>query len=303
MLIRFLGKIYKNEPTSLLIFRRSVIVISIGFLIAILVVLCIEFHDELPSVNTRFTSSDYLPLPNIHFYHDYNFTIDCLLMDNTHLTRPRICSDYIIKTMYNNFSSDRPYYGAFLSNYNATFSTGETIITLNIYITNSTYNVSNQISSMVMTAFDQEYDIYMYPKYSINGGIPPPFEESLIWKNMYFLSQPTSDRNIYYWRFTRTIKYAIISDIWNYIGTPNYIKQPYIESNIQAVPFADTIFNESVLTNSSTQANRVLYAKLQFAADPITSLKEEREQKSKTAFLAVFGVLLRVFTYFYLGLV
>ncbi|CAG8552780.1 4371_t:CDS:1, partial [Gigaspora margarita] len=63
MLIRFLGKIYKNEPTSLLIFRRSVIVISMGLLIAILVGLCIEFHDELPSVNTRFTTSDYLPLP------------------------------------------------------------------------------------------------------------------------------------------------------------------------------------------------------------------------------------------------
>ncbi|CAG8856508.1 7144_t:CDS:1, partial [Gigaspora margarita] len=59
-----------------------------------------------------------------------------------------ICSDYIIKTIYNNFSSDRPYSGAFLSNYNATFSTGETIITLHMYITDSTYNVSNQLSSM-----------------------------------------------------------------------------------------------------------------------------------------------------------
>ncbi|KAF0526237.1 hypothetical protein F8M41_014136 [Gigaspora margarita] len=208
MRFKFLGKIYRNEPTSLLIFRRSVIVISIGFLIAILVVLCIEFHDELPSVNTRFTSSDYLPLP-------------------------RICSDYIIKTIYNNSSSGRPYSGAFLSNYNATFSTGDTMIALNIYITDSTYNVSNQISSMVMAAFDQEYDIY--PKYFINGDMLPPFEESLVWKNTYFLSQPTSDRNVYYWKFTRTIKYAIISDIWSYIGTPKYIKQPYIESNLRVL--------------------------------------------------------------------
>ncbi|CAG8837379.1 30977_t:CDS:2, partial [Gigaspora margarita] len=122
------------------------------------------------------------------------------------------------------------------------------------------------------------YDIY--PKY-INGGILPPFEESLIWKNVYYLSQPKSDRNIYYWRFTRTIKYAINSDILSYFGTPKYIKQSYIESNIQAVPFADTIFNESFITNSSTQANRVLYAMFQFAADPNTYLKEEREQKNE----------------------
>ncbi|CAG8482885.1 16823_t:CDS:2 [Gigaspora rosea] len=211
MLIKFLGKIYKNEPTSLLIFRRFVIVISIGLLIAILIGLCIEFHNELPSVNTRFTSSDYFPLP--------------------------------------------------------------------------------------------KYDIF--PKALINGDLLSPFEVSLMWKNQYFLSQPTSDRIAYYWRFTRTIKYTLNSDILSYFGKPTYIKQPYIESNMQVVPlpFADANSNESFITNSSAQANQVLYAMLQFGAEPNAYLKEEIEQnKTILSLLGVLGGIWSAITGFYIFL-
>ncbi|RIB25558.1 hypothetical protein C2G38_2165640 [Gigaspora rosea] len=236
MLIKFLGKIYKNEPTSLLIFRRFVIVISIGLLIAILIGLCIEFHNELPSVNTRFTSSDYFPLPNIYFVHEHHFTIDCFLIYNDYLT--------------------------------------------------------------------PKYDIF--PKALINGDLLSPFEVSLMWKNQYFLSQPTSDRIAYYWRFTRTIKYTLNSDILSYFGKPTYIKQPYIESNMQVVPlpFADANSNESFITNSSAQANQVLYAMLQFGAEPNAYLKEEIEQKSKTilSLLGVLGGIWSAITGFYIFL-
>ncbi|CAG8797246.1 749_t:CDS:2, partial [Gigaspora rosea] len=73
-----------------------------------------------------------------------------------------------------------------------------------------------------------KYDLYpKYDKQSVS-----PFEESLYWKNGYVLV----DRSVYFFNFTRIIKYSIVPDIWSYFGRPNYNEQPYIESNIQIIP-------------------------------------------------------------------
>ncbi|CAG8810034.1 16417_t:CDS:2, partial [Cetraspora pellucida] len=69
---------------------------------------------------------------------------------------------------------------------------------------------------------------------------PTAFEESLVYKNLYYLSQPKNDINIYFWRFNRVIRQPISSPFLGYLGYSLHNgneNQPYIESDLQAVPF------------------------------------------------------------------
>ncbi|CAG8818621.1 14355_t:CDS:2, partial [Racocetra persica] len=152
----------------------------------------------------------------IYFLHENNFTIECSLtngIDTSDTPEPHGCSNYINKTIYDASSPSRPYAGAFLPDYNVTPSTGAAMIDLEIFIMDPAYN-----------------------KYDPNLRDPStftPFDLSLAGKNAYYLSQPKSDIIVYFWRFTRTIRYNIIPDFLSYFGRPRYSQQPYIESNIR----------------------------------------------------------------------
>ncbi|CAG8533587.1 17861_t:CDS:10 [Cetraspora pellucida] len=290
-MLNLLGKIYKNEPKSLLIFRLLVIVASIGLFIAILIVLSIEMHNENPNISTAFATPNRLPLPNIYFSYERNFTIECSL-ENISEQSVNDCSNFISKTIYV-ASQPIPYQGAFLPNYDVTPRTGIIMIDLDIFIMDPAYNKSNQNSSMPMVAFDKgkiflNYkDIslllyeFEYDPYFRDPSILTPFDESLLLKNMYLLSQPTSENNVYYWRFTRIIKYNIIPDFLSYFGKIRYFQQPYIESNMQTV---------SLPPPTTNQTNGTFYATLRFPVTTNTYVKEEKEQKSKTV-LSLLGIL------------
>ncbi|CAG8662706.1 10933_t:CDS:2 [Cetraspora pellucida] len=211
-MLNLLGKIYKNEPKSLLIFRLLVIVTSIGLFIAILVVLSIEMHNENPNISTAFATTNRLPLPNIYFSHERNFTIECYLTNNTDTEQTvNDCSNYINKTIYDASQLPLPYSGAFLPNYDVTPRTGIIMIELSIFIMDPAYNKSNQNNSLFMSAFDKdkindlEYDPYFRDPSTLTF---TPFEESLYWKNIYYLSQPISERLglISPWGFAQRLK-------------------------------------------------------------------------------------------------
>ncbi len=63
MLYDLFGNVRKNEPKSILIFRRSVIVILIALTTVAFVILCIGVHYELPSIKTTWNEVKSLPLP------------------------------------------------------------------------------------------------------------------------------------------------------------------------------------------------------------------------------------------------
>ncbi|CAG8448905.1 11960_t:CDS:2 [Dentiscutata erythropus] len=173
-----------NEPKSVKIFRIFIVGIAIALLIAIFIILCVEVIEEQPSIRTTYTEADSLPLPNIYFSHTYNFTIYCAFINDLTTQAGSDCGDSVA------ISGSAPYFGGFSSNYNVTSATGSTQFDLFFYITDPGYNASNLSNSMVMFAFDREFDIYS----GDFSGTPTPFEQSLSDKNEYFLSQPTEDR-------------------------------------------------------------------------------------------------------------
>ncbi len=63
MLYDLIGNLRKNEPKSILIFRRSAIVILITLTIVAFVTLCIGIRDEIPSIKTTWSEAKSLPVP------------------------------------------------------------------------------------------------------------------------------------------------------------------------------------------------------------------------------------------------
>ncbi|CAG8453158.1 13950_t:CDS:2, partial [Dentiscutata heterogama] len=139
---------------------------------------------------------------------------------------------------------------------------------------------------------------------------PTPFEESLYFKNAYYLSQPQNDRNIYVWKFNRVIKHSINpSDILSYFGyTSKYDTQPYIESSIQNIPFPNMFFNANFSSNQA--AKGIYYAMIQLVTDSYV-VREEKEQsfsnnnnrgKSILSLLGVIGGIWSFMAAFYVFL-
>ncbi|CAG8685003.1 1750_t:CDS:2, partial [Cetraspora pellucida] len=153
--------------------------------IAILVGLCLEVYNEQYTISMDITTVDKVPLPNIYFSNEHNFIVECTLSNGTYIEQLYDCGDYVNNTIKRN-SSDRPYFGAFLPNYNVTLETGCTTVDLNIFITDPAYNSSYQNFSLFMFAFDKEYDPYYH-----ESSMPTftPFEELLLLKNAYYLSR------------------------------------------------------------------------------------------------------------------
>ncbi|CAG8811949.1 36449_t:CDS:2, partial [Racocetra persica] len=195
--------------------------------------LFIEVYNELPSIKTTYNSVDSVPIPHIYFAHNYNFTILCTMQNlNNDSEGYRECSESIIAPKYNP-NNILSYSGAFLSDYVVNSDTGPTLFDLDIFII-------DPIFAMVMSALDSEYDNNLQDL----AGTPTPFENSNFIKNQYYIGQPQNDRITYLWSFSRTIRNIIIPNILSYFGSPRYIRMPYIESNMQLVPFTATIFND-----------------------------------------------------------
>ncbi|CAG8671409.1 941_t:CDS:2 [Gigaspora rosea] len=207
-MITDLFRLSYSEPKSVKIFRRLIIVISVGISIAIFIILCIGIHDELPSINVFYRASNKLPTPR-----NYN------------------CNNAISKATYN--TSHSKYLVAFSSSYAIT---SRIVCTLSINITDPRYNVSNQTDYMEMYAYDKEYDLNKIPL----SGQEIQFEESLPLKNMYFFGQPRNDIAHYEWTFDRCIRHALISDFLNYFGRQSYISIPYIDSHMSTVSTANS---------------------------------------------------------------
>ncbi|CAG8494767.1 9517_t:CDS:2 [Scutellospora calospora] len=175
-------------------------------------------------------------------------------------------------------SENGPYVGKFLPNYNVTSDTGDSQIHLTIMITNSSFTVTNEVSFMVMYAFDKENDNFdPYSETIVNT--TNTFDLSLLDKNLYYLSQPKNDLNVYVWSFTRNIRYVLIPDILSYFGRQIYVSHPYLESTIEIVPLA----------TANTSVNP--FAELQFYSDLRSITREETEQSAITAFyIFLFGL-------------
>ncbi|CAG8534356.1 30098_t:CDS:10 [Gigaspora margarita] len=198
------------------------------------------------------------------------------------------CTKYITATKYYSGDNLYTYPEAFRDN-NVTLPTNGVDFNLDIYITDPLYNSSNQIDSMDIVAFDKEFDNYNMDTQDL-GGTPTPFERSLLYRNEYFLSQPKDDRLTYYWKFTRTIKYSLVNDLLSYFGKPTYIKQPYIDTNMQIVPYTATSYNTSDNPIEIINRNGTFYATLQFTPNSNPIVKIETEQRNKTV-LNLLGIL------------
>ncbi|CAG8695259.1 10285_t:CDS:2 [Cetraspora pellucida] len=142
-----------EEPKSIKILRRCVIIISLGLFIAIFVILCLGVRDELPIINRSYKATNSMPIPGSHN-----------------------CANFINKTTFD--ASQSKYLTAFLPNYSATSFTQ---FALTINITDPKYNISNQNDYMEMYAYDKEYDSKPLNQEQIQ------FEESLLLKNMHAL--------------------------------------------------------------------------------------------------------------------
>ncbi|CAG8744294.1 9505_t:CDS:2 [Gigaspora margarita] len=128
-MITDLFRITYSEPTSVKIFRRSVIVLCVGLSIAI-------FY-------------------NIYFYYGYSFTVNCAL---TNRTGNYSCNNAISRPTYNTTKSQ--YVVSFVSN---TAITSQATYVLSINITDPRYNITNQTDYLEMYAYDKEYDLKIIP--------------------------------------------------------------------------------------------------------------------------------------------
>ncbi|CAG8751603.1 24178_t:CDS:10, partial [Dentiscutata erythropus] len=256
-----------NEPKSIIILRRCVIIIFVGLLIAVFIVLCIGVHDELPSVNVTYKVVDSLPIPDIFFSYNYNFTINCAI---SNFTGNYNCNNYINKTIYD--TSQSKYSTALSANY---YVTSNTRCTLSINITDPRYNISNQNDYMEMYAYDKEY--YLNP---IITGSQTQFVESLLLKNMYFFGQPKNDIANYEWVFDRHIRHSLVQDVLSFFGRQKYITIPYLESHMATATTA----------NSDLRTNNTYYAVLRFIMSPPFIVTDETEERSKTI-LNILGVI------------
>ncbi|CAG8494412.1 33547_t:CDS:2 [Gigaspora margarita] len=255
-MITDLFRLTYSEPTSVKIFRRSIIVLCVGLSIAIFIVLCIQIHDELPTVNTIYRTAKNLPTPNIYFYYGYKFTVNCAF---TNTTGNYNCNNAISSTTYNTTKSQ--YVVSFVSN---TAITSQFTYVLSINITDPRYNITNQTDYMEMYAYDKEYDLNIIPL----SGKQIQFEESLFVKNMYFFGQPRNDIAHYEWTFDRCIRKALIFDVLSYFGREKYLRMPYLDSHMSTVSTA----------NSDLRTNNTSFAILRFITTPPFILTEETEE-------------------------
>ncbi|KAF0431039.1 hypothetical protein F8M41_005459 [Gigaspora margarita] len=223
-------------------------------------------YNEQPSIRMTYIATDSLPLPNIYFRHFYNFAIDCSLSKHSTGDVYDDCTKYITATKYNSGDNLYTYSAAFRDN-NVTLPTNGVDFNLDIYITDPLYNSSNQIDSMDIVAFDKEFDNYNMDTQDFGD-----------------------DRLTYYWKFTRTIKYSLVKDLLSYFGKPTYIKKPYIDTNMQIVPYTATSYNRSDYPIEIINRNRTFYATLQFTPSSNPIVKVETEQRNKTV-LSLLGIL------------
>ncbi|CAG8494390.1 33546_t:CDS:2 [Gigaspora margarita] len=255
-MITDLFRLTYSEPTSVKIFRRSVIVLCVGLSIAIFIVLCIQIHDELPTVNIIYRTAKNLPTPNIYFNYGYNFTVNCAF---TNTTGNYNCDNAISSTTYNTTKSQ--YVVSFVSN---TAITSQVTYVLSINITDPSYNITNQTDYLEMYAYDKDYDLNIIPL----SGNQVQFEESLIVKNMFFFGQPRNDIAHYEWTFDRCIRKALILDALSYFGRQKYLRMPYLDSHMSTVSTA----------NSDLRTNNTSFAILRFITTPPFILTEETEE-------------------------
>ncbi|CAG8494784.1 9518_t:CDS:2, partial [Scutellospora calospora] len=164
MLFDLFRKTQINKPKSVRNFRRSVIIISIGLLIAIIKILSIEVHNELPSINTTYSTANNLPIINLYFYYDNSFNITCILT-NDHVNNSN-CTEYVTYMTYPD-SPDGHYVGKFLPNYNVNSDTGDSQFRLQ-------YDNFDPNSETIVNTTDT-------------------FDLSLVDKNLHFLSQSSND--------------------------------------------------------------------------------------------------------------
>ncbi|CAG8810298.1 4446_t:CDS:2, partial [Cetraspora pellucida] len=234
----------------------------------------------------------------MYFSYDHNFTIFCSILESP-FVEYRDCSEYIIAPIY--IPDSLSYSGAFLSNYIVNSDTRNTVFDLDIVITDPSYNVSDE--AIVMSALDSEYDNYNMYLEDLDG-TPTPFERSAFEKNQYHLGQPQNDRITYLWSFSRTIRNTMIPNILSYLGRPTYKRMPYIESNIEPLPFPAAYFNNIFANSNNISITNVsYYGRVRFfPGTPIT--KEETEQRNKTvlSLLGILGGIWSALTAFYIFL-
>ncbi|KAF0501057.1 hypothetical protein F8M41_020170 [Gigaspora margarita] len=252
-MITDLFRLTYSEPTSVKIFRRSVIVLCVGLSIAVFIVLCIQIYNELPTVNIIYRTARNLPTPNIYFNYGYNFTVNCAF---TNTTGNYNCDNAISRTTYNTTKSQ--YIVSFVSN---TAITSPVTYALSINITDPRYNITNQTDYMEMYAYDKEYDLNIIPL----SGNQIQFEDSLIH---------------YEWTFDRCIRKALILDALSYFGRQKYLKMPYLDSHMSTVSTA----------NSDLRTNNSYFAILRLMTSPPFIVTEETEERSKTI-LNVLGII------------
>nr|CAG8589656.1 11363_t:CDS:2 [Entrophospora candida] len=191
MLSHIFKKPQETEPRSILYFRRSVIVISLLFLIGTLVILCFRVFDEQSNITTTLAPINNPIVPG--FGQDFN--ISCSLYYDYYGTNSTSCDEYIVqpkKIGYDNY----PYVGYFspkgninLTKYNDTV--GLHFVYLHINIKNSTapddYTREFRMTLYDAGKFFHKIDVYILLNKDFNTSVTP-FEESLFYMNKHTLT-------------------------------------------------------------------------------------------------------------------
>ncbi|CAG8739231.1 5241_t:CDS:2, partial [Cetraspora pellucida] len=165
--------------------------------------------------------------------------------------------------------------------------------------------------------FTSEYDLHINFNYPLTA-----FEKTLVYKNVYLLSQPKNDRIAYYWKFNRVIRQPISSSFLGCLGYSlhaEYKDQPYIESELQVVPFPDTMFNttsnrrniyikkhsgSNILTRNTEAINGSYFTSITFIPPKGLVIRKEIEQRSKSllGLLGIIGGIWSSMVAFYISL-
>nr|CAG8545120.1 4987_t:CDS:2 [Entrophospora candida] len=244
MLIHIFKKPQKNELTSILIFRRLFIVISLSLLIGSLSILCYRVLNEQPSITISLTPIKDPTAPAVHLGFGKDFNISCLLYYDYAGKNSTNCDQYVIQPKKIGYE-DYPYVGYFSpkGSINLTqyyIDSGPYFVYLYVNIKDSTDDFTQEFR---MTVYDEgnEYDMQNQSFVAPTS----PFEKSLFYMNKHTLV----GRNKYKLGYSRRTRETLITTFWTYFGTPIpvYNTTHYIETSMQAIPASPTNTNYATI--------------------------------------------------------
>ncbi|CAG8511841.1 15568_t:CDS:2 [Funneliformis caledonium] len=252
----------KTEPKSVHVLRACIKILLIAFLLAYTTVLIKEVIDSDPVIQISEEDNTEMPFPDMLFYADYPFNLECRFRSEIGATADYSCNNSLIQPQL----VSNVYLGYFFNNNHLKFTADVRYATSHIEI----YSFSN-------TSVDyKEYNPIKSKEGTFDLNVPiVGHVRDLILHNSYAMMI-----NMYsLLKLSRRKKQKMRKEIRSILGLPSYDEQPFIVSDLQSMPLLDedrdrpeVYFSKFVLTVATFQ------------------IQVETERRIRTL-LGVFGIV------------